>query len=290
MSKIAIITAAGSLAANQVLAGVYGSLVKAPNEQGPGTFRIDPEFMLVSYLFSLMEGREAPVTADAVRELDVPDEIQMDVKAYLMHSLGSRWEQLYSKVTPSTPGMTAQMLTNEKRRTLEATRSHLISMGMHAFMVPMVAKTTLDVESVMHHTTAGLLNAAGSDMGGLQSVELDTGAAIIDVGVNLLGTPHQQTPQSQDVQVSVEEMQSPAWAQFETVDVTFKGTAVVVARDMAHARQLAEWCVHHANSDSPVLGISLQPTELVSVQEHQFERSAPAWQTDNAYQQFRERL
>ena len=36
MSKIAIITAAGSLAANQVLAGVYGSLVKPGMEAALG--------------------------------------------------------------------------------------------------------------------------------------------------------------------------------------------------------------------------------------------------------------
>jgi hypothetical protein len=148
--KIAIIKNAGSLQANLILQGVYGTFnvpVTQDGQEPPasGNFTIAPEFNQVSHLFSLIQGGTAPVSVAGVQVIDVPEEIFSDVRAQFMSALGSRWMNMYRDVTPrGMDTITARMLEGESAIVQRGINNFLASMGMRTFQV--VAK--IEAESV----------------------------------------------------------------------------------------------------------------------------------------------
>ena len=148
--KIAIIKHAGNYMANQVLQGVYGTVVRAEpeaadvnpetgeiatNESSKGRFTHAPEFSRISHLFSYIGNGGALVDLQSIEEIDVADELAADFKANLMHQLGCRWEGLYERMGGGGDSMSKALLDGESAQVRNGVRSHLASMGAQVYEI-----------------------------------------------------------------------------------------------------------------------------------------------------------
>lgn len=252
MKEIAIINTTGSPQGDMVLTGVYGSLKREPGEDGPGVFEVAPEFKRVSYLFTLLENGEAPVTTSGTRVLLVPEELELDVKAHLMHSLSARWANMYKQVNPNVPGLLNSMMTSESAKVAQGARSHLLSMGMRAYLVPLVVTSHLEAPGDAFRDEANLLQAAALRA---STVQVDESRPVLDVGVEMMGVSPVQ-PAADQLPGSADQLVAPPqWSDFSGIEVEMNASTLIVARDMRSARELAGYFA--AQHNNPAAGVRL---------------------------------
>lgn len=265
MKTITVIRSTGSPMGDMVLSGVYGTRQLA-EEGGSGQevmdkIRVAPEFGPISHLFSYLEDGSAPIPQLAGVDVTVDDEFEPMVKAQLMHALGARWCGLYSGVNPGVPGVLNSMLKGEGAQVARGVKNHLVSMGMRAYLVPIVATCQTPNDGAYFPSERALVAELQGKR--LTEVSFDEQGEVIDTGVEMLGQPAAPTAISEELPEPVVVADTnaappvaPAWAGFQGITAQVKASFMVVAANAQDARRIAQWVANQHNAENPTLQIS----------------------------------
>jgi hypothetical protein len=264
MKTLSVILTTGTYMGDSVLRGVYGTSEPSAVEGGVAKFTVSPEFSRVSHLFSYLESGSAPIAPTAMVTLQVEEDFESTAKAQLMHALALRWNEMYAQVTPQQPGPLAAMLKGEAAQVANGAKSHLISMGMRAFMVPLTC--TMVSSSLGRYIKDERALVEDLQRSRPQNIAFLADEAPTDLGTSALGgrvvvqaRDHAPEPAAEQPVASfeggvlrvnevaatdappVEPVVAPPWSAFDGIEATVKGTIVVVAPSMDMAVKAAKF-------------------------------------------------
>lgn len=256
MVTIGIVRSTGSLQGDRVLRGVYGQFIPGEVDGGVGKFQIAPEFKRISHLFGLLDNGQSPIAPRDIYTIEVEDHQEHLAKAQLMHAMSARWAQLYQGVAPAQVGMLNAMMNAESANVAAAAKSHLVSMGMRTFLVPVSCEMT-------SYTPGNQLATERELMASLQeptALELADGEAV-DIGTEPLVSRLQQPARDEAAAApTAADVPPPAWAGAEFnngVIAQLRGSIVVLAPSAQQAREAAQIALR-LGADTHATGVAVE--------------------------------
>jgi hypothetical protein len=258
MKTISVIKTTGNAQGDLVLAGVYGSIEPPAAGQPIARMRVASDFRSVSHLFDYLEHGMAPITEGSTLQIEVDDNMEVPIKAQLMHSLGVRWSGMYSNMLGANqvPSIMQTMLQGESKQVAAGVKAHLEEIRMRAWLVPFTADITsyLDFSEqaqaggTAQPTERDLMRVLRRVMPSKITVDADTPPA--DLGVEMLGRGFEvaaSDAQPEPRGDGAAPQQVPEWARWQRIAASIKGGFIVVANDARQAIDIAHWMAEQHN-------------------------------------------
>lgn len=272
--KIGIIRSTGSSQGDMVLKGIYGQFAAGEVEGGIGTFQIAPEFRRISHLFSYLDSGASPVVPRDIAILEVEESQEHLAKAQLMHAMATRWGKMYESVTPQQPGVMTAMLAGESRQVANGAKSHLVSMGMRAYLVPITCEMTTYEPGSFIATERDLVACLREP----RNITLAEGDPV-DLGTDVLVTSLQSPARDEATPVAVGEAAAARpWAdgQYEGgIVATISGSMLVIAPSAEKVREAAELALKlHAQASDTGVQVEILPEAIQSMRPFPVEETA----------------
>lgn len=252
MKTISVIKTTGNAQGDLVLAGVYGSIEPPAPGQPIARMRVASDFRGVSHLFDYLEHGMAPIAEGSTLQIEVDDNMEVPVKAQLMHSLGVRWSSMYSNVLGANqvPSIMQTMLKGESRQVAAGVKAHLEEIRMRAWLVPFTADITsyLDFSEQAQPTERDLTRVLRRTIPSKITIDADSPPA--DLGVEMLGRGFEVAASDAQPEPRGDgsvPQQVPEWARWQRIAASIKGGFIVVANDARQAIDIAHWMAEQHN-------------------------------------------
>jgi hypothetical protein len=277
MPKIAIIKNTGNTAMDQIFREVYGAAsVEVVDNDGVArqNMRVAPEFNAISSVFAGTAGRDFPVQAGGILELELPtDAMASIVKDQLMLSLKERWSRMYEQRVAAMPdGIASMALRSEAATASAAIEVHFASRGVRAWAVPIKGVMKVYTDGAYVQNEQQLLEtinpSLASDialLGGDHNVVLASEVAASQAGAPAMAQG-----------ATAEEAQQPTWAEYDGIEVDVEGHTIVMAPNPEAARAATIVMLDLVAANPTSMGMSMVATKIVATREIRSEHPAEA--------------